>query len=242
MSHLRQLFANPFHGESISDDALRIFTYDHLQKLAAANVGEEFNARLTDTVTAYSAFGGVITGYDLNRSLQIAATAEMFLRWSAFRGWMEEHGEPRIRNKAGEESVLYNQFLPEGLGELQKVTLHNAGPLLDRLVTLVNGPHSKNGDLLGTEWVTTVALHRRQFFVARHAQLALKGEFLVGILDRDIARGALEIQLFDNALALLQRHRKLPLHAMQYFHLGLLEYAVPPAPTSWPASLVASRT
>ncbi len=241
MISFRQLFANPFQAQSISDDALRIFTHDHLQKLAAANTSEEFNARLTDTVAGYSAFGGVIVGTDLNRRLQIVATSEMLRRWNAFREWMTEKAEPHLRAKTGRESVLYARFLPEGMEELQQATLPHAGQVLERIMGQVTGPQSPMGDVLGADFVTTLAQHRRQFIVARHAQLALRGEFLVGVLDRDIARGALEIQLFDNALALMQRHPKHPIKAMQYFHLELLEYEAPAPPIAWPGG-AAART
>ncbi len=237
MSNLRQLFANPFQGQSISDDALRIFTHDHVQKLSEANRGDEFNARLTDTVAAFTAFGGVVTSTELGRSLLIIATSEMFLRWNACREWMADEGERHIINKAGRESAVYAQFFPEGLEEMGRITLEHAGRLLDRFITVVTSLQGKHGELLGQAFVMTLAQHRKQFYVARHAHLALRGEFLVGVLDREIARGALEIQLFDNALAMLQRHRKQPLHAMEFFHPGLLEYVAPAADSPWVAGL-----
>ncbi|HSI65637.1 MAG TPA: hypothetical protein VLE43_21100 [Candidatus Saccharimonadia bacterium] len=241
MIPFRQFFANPLQKNSISEDALRIFAYDHLQRLTAANGGEEFNARLTDTVWAFTSFGGVVTGMELNRSLQLAATAEMYLRWNAFREWMSHEGESRITSKAGRESVMYARFFPEGVDELHRATLHGAGAILDRMLGMVTGSHAMNGQLLGAEFVSRVASYRGEFFTARNAQLALRGELLGMVVDSSKARTGLETQLFGNMLALLQRHRRAPGEAAQYFNPMLLEYdALPKATQRVPVLAAAS--
>lgn len=229
MSDLRQFFSNPFQRESIAADTLRIFTYDHLQRLAAVNGSGDHNARLTDTVNAFADFEGHIIGTELNRTLQLAATSEMFLRWTAFIEWAIQRGEPRITEKTGRTSALYAQFFPSGMEELHRVTLHHAEPILDRMASLVTGEHAGNGRLLGPEFVTQVTGRRRGYLRARHAQLALRGELplRVSMGGGSEARAALEHQLFGNLLALLQQHHSMPLGALPYFSLSLLDFAAP---------------
>ena len=233
MIDLKRFFINPFGDRQISDDELRTFTEDHLGRLSAANTGSEFDARLTNTTAAFNAFFGQVASEELKVALQKAATQTMNVRWSAFVAYTTSRGAARVVDRAGKPSALYTQFFPRGLDEYHQVTVADSQSLAERVKQLA----TTNAVTLGQDFVDAVTLLVNDYDTARGAQVTAKGTTVDAGTDRRADRDAMEVQLFDNLLALAQKHKGNPAAAASYFNQSLLEEAqptptpVPPAPT-----------
>ena len=233
MIDLKRFFTNPFGDRQISDDELRTFTEDHLGRLSAANTGGEFDSRLTNTTAAFNAFFGEVTDEELKVALQKSATQTMNARWSAFLAYMINRGEARVVDRTGRPSALYTQFFPRGLNEYHQATVADRQSLAERVKQLA----TTNAVTLGQDFVDAVTLLVDDFDTARGAQVTSKGATVDAGTDRRAVRDAMDVQLFDNLLALAQKHKGNPDAATSYFNQSLLEEPqatpppAPPAPT-----------
>ena len=219
MMDLKRFFRNPFDDPQISDDELRAFAEDHLGRLSAANTGGEFNARITDTTAAFTAFFGQVTNNEVKVAVQKAATQEMNARWTAFVAYMTNRGEARVADRAGNPSALYTEFFPRGLSEYHQAKVIDQQSLADRVKQLA----TTNATTLGTDFVTTVSDLVDAYNTARAAQVTSKGQTVDAGADRRTLRAAMEVQLFDNVLELAQKHKGDPDAATSYFDQSLLE-------------------
>ena len=218
MIDLKRFFDNPFDDRQISDDELRTFTEDHLGRLSAANTGGEFDSRLTNTTAAFNAFFGQVASEELKVALQKAATQTMNVRWSAFVAYMTSRGAARVVDRAGKPSALYTQFFPRGLDEYHQTTVADSQSLAERVKQLA----TTNAVTLGQDFVDAVTLLVNDYDTARGAQVTAKGTTVDAGTDRRAVRGAMEVQLFDNLLALAQKHKGNPAAAASYFNQSLL--------------------
>ena len=232
MLSLQRFFTIPFADREISDDELRAFTEDHISRLSAANDAGQFTARLTATTAAFTGFAGQVSDQDLTNALRKAATFEMERRLGEFKEFMKTKGVGMntILFRAGADSALYREFYPSGATEYRKANLTQAPVLMDRVVNLVTGANAANGTLLGAEFVAKAQELRTNFLQARNVQVNLKGEGSIEILDREAARRALELELFDNLLALAMLHKGEPEAAARYFNESLLKDPQPSTP------------
>src|SRR6185369_13694587 len=74
MLHFQSIFKNLFADKNISDDNLKAFTEDHLQRIVASNGGGNYAVILFDTQNSYNGYFGNIASEDLNMSIRKSLT------------------------------------------------------------------------------------------------------------------------------------------------------------------------
>ena len=74
MINLKTFFKNHFDTKEISDDNIRKFTLDNLQRMIANNVNNILDAIINATVDAYDEYFGAITDEDTAFALQQGRT------------------------------------------------------------------------------------------------------------------------------------------------------------------------
>ena len=144
MIDLKRYFRNPFADKEISTTELQKFAEDHLAKLAAANEGGSYDARITDTTAAYEGYFGELTNVSLRVAVQKAATQTMKERWTEFVKWMTGKGEARVKDRADKPSAVYTEFFPTGLTEYHSANVADGQTLARRVkasaAAIASGP------------------------------------------------------------------------------------------------------
>ena len=85
MLNFKSFFKNHLDTPQISDDNLKKFTEDHLQRLVSNNTGGQFDTLVTDTTTAYTTYYGAISDEGARFALQQALTKAMNNTVEAFK-------------------------------------------------------------------------------------------------------------------------------------------------------------
>ena len=218
MIDLKRFFQNPFTDKEISQTELQKFAEDHLAKLAAANEGGTYAARLTDTTVVYESYFGELTNVSLRVAVQKAATQTMKERWAEFVKWMTGKGEARVKDRADKPSAVYTEFFPTGLTEYHSANVAD-GQTLARRVKASAVTHAA---LLGADFKTTVDGLVDGYLAARETQMERKGAKTEGRGSRDVTKAELQEQLFDNLL-FLAGVTKDPEKCVLFFDQSLLE-------------------
>lgn len=195
MLDLRNFFKDHFNSMQVSDDNLRKFAEDHLQRLTANNNGNLYSSLLADTQVLYNDFNTLIKKEDQTYSQQQGKTLTTDNIISDFVQ-MVSRKEGAVRSEFGKDSAEYQEFFPNGLSEYHQVSKANAETLMERM---------KNaGQLyiaqLGQNFVTIFDTFFNNYIIARQQQLQAIAK--VGALksDVEIAREKLTKQLMRNLL------------------------------------------
>ena len=122
MINLKSFFKNQFDTSKISDDKLKKFTEDHLQKLISNNTSDQFDTIITDTTSAYTTYYGSISDEGARYALQQALTKAMNNTVEAFKKAVSQK-EDIIRGTFGKDAPAYQEFFPFGVGEYTQLTL-----------------------------------------------------------------------------------------------------------------------
>ena len=195
MLDLRNYFKNHFNSVQVSDDNLRKFAEDHLQRLTSNNTGAQYTGLLSDTQTLYDDFNTLIKKEDQVFSQQQGKTITTDNVMSDFVQ-MVSRKEGAVRSEFGKDSAEYQEFFPNGLSEYHQVSKANAEMLMERMR---NAGQSYVAQL-GANFVTIFDTFLTQYISARQLQLQTIAK--VGALksDGEVAREALTIQLMRNLL------------------------------------------
>lgn len=232
MINLMRFFDNPFTDKNISNSELQNFAEDHLAKVTAANPGGAHDALLADTSAAYIGYFGEVANASLRMALQKAATQTMNHRWAEFVKWMTGKGEARIKDRTEKPSAVYSEFFPAGPSEYHNMTKAEGRVLAERVKTSA----ATHAALLGADFKAKVDELADGYIAAREAQLERKGDHTGTRSNRDEAKAALQVRLFDNLL-LFAAATKDPEKCAFYFNQSLLENAVSkPAAVPEPAT------
>ena len=195
MLDLRNFFKNHFNSSQISDDNLRKFSEDHLQRLTANNIGNQYASLLTDTQVLYDDFNTLLKKEDQTFSQQQGKTLTTDNVISDFVQ-MVSRKEGAVRSEFGKDSAEYQTFFPNGLSEYHQVSKANAEVLMERM--------KYAGQLyvaqLGQNFVIIFDTFFNNYITARQQQLQIIAK--VGALKSDVelAREKLTNQLMRNLL------------------------------------------
>ncbi len=197
MLDLRRLFENQFDSRTISDDRLRKFTADHIQRLIANNKDGKYGALIQVTQTLYNDYFGAIKSEDVRVSEKQAKTLSKDEAKLNFINAIRQK-EGIIRGHWGKDSPQYREFFPRGLVEYSRCTLTNVEKLMSRLTALAE----KYKETLGQEFVDLFTRLQNEFVTVREEQLQKFGKVSdLKQLTRD-KREALTTQLTKNLLSL----------------------------------------
>jgi len=195
MPNLKVFFRNFFDTPKISDNNIRKFAEDQLQRMISNNPTGIYNQLITDTTFAYNGYFGAISNEDVRTAIKEGSTIGMNNALKAFRITVSRK-EGIIRGTYGKTSEVYQEFYPHGIMEYTGATLGNVQLLMERMVT-ASTAHAAD---LGAAFVTLFTNHRNNFNTLRTAQLNLIGE-VAGKKDVSVTtRDVIEIQLMKNVL------------------------------------------
>lgn len=195
MLDLRTFFKNHFDTREVSDDNLRKFSEDHLNRMISHNANAVYTTYIQDTQVLYDKFNTFIKQEDQTFTAQQGKTLLTDKILSEFVSLVSRK-EGAVRSEFGKDSPEYQEFFPSGLNEYHQVSKANAEMLMERM--------RNKGQIyvttLGQNFVTLFSDILTNYLTARNGQLQAMGE--VDSLKSDAlnARNALSAQLMKNLL------------------------------------------
>jgi hypothetical protein len=221
---LKRLFENQFDSPAISRQELRMFTEDHLKKLAVQNTANQYDAMLTNTQAAYTAYFGDIADADTAVSIRQSRTKSMNNVMEAFKSEVVNRRK-LIIFILKEDSPEFLEFFPGGAKEYSDASLENVETLMNRIVTASTTHQAK----LGAETAAVFGTLLTQFQAARGAQLLQKGT-VNGVSGKaENSRFALQMLLSENVLVIARNNLGKPEMAKLFFEERLLDNPAVPA-------------
>ena len=193
MINLITLLQNHFGAKSISDEKLKGFSEDHLQRLTANNEGGVFSTLITDTTAAHTLYFGHIHSEAVNKALQKSRTQSVDGIIAKFKEEVSRR-EGLIKNKFGKDSATYTEFFPLGISEYRGANKISLETLIARMVKVSNAHAAEVGD----DFVKCFTDIQTSYAEARNTQMGKKGEVSIDKTNTKSARTALEIQLIKN--------------------------------------------
>lgn len=195
MQNLIVFFKNIFDTKEISDNNVRKYAEDQLQRMIANNPAGIYNQLITDTSNAYTGYFGAITDEDSITAMKEGSTISMNNSLTSFQKDASQK-EGIIKGTYAKDSSIYQEFYPHGIMEYTRAGLGNVGMLMERMVT-ASTAHLAD---LGQPFVDLFTNHRNTFNAVRTAQLNLIGT-VAGKKDVSVTtRDVIEIQLMKNVL------------------------------------------
>ncbi|MCX6270419.1 MAG: hypothetical protein NTU44_04210 [Bacteroidetes bacterium] len=193
MINLSTLFENHFDSPKISDDKLKVFSEDHIQRIIVNNESGLFSTIENDTVKAHTAYFGDIVSESANQAIQKSRTASVDNIIATFKAEVSRR-EGHIRDLFGKESPTYLEFFPLGINEYSTAIKSNMETLINRLVTTAN----RHATEVGADFVQAFTNIQTNYTSARSTQLNKIGEVKANKTTSKTTRTALEIQLTKN--------------------------------------------
>ncbi len=195
MLDLRTFFKNHFDTREVSDDNLRKFVEDHLNRMISHNGNAVYTAYIQDTQVLYNNFNTFIKQEDQTFTAQQGKTLLTDKILSEFVALVSRK-EGAVRSEFGKDSPEYQEFFPNGLNEYHQVSKANAEMLMERM--------RNKGQIyvtaLGQNFVDIFTDTLNKYLVARNGQLQAMGEVDGLKSDASNARNALSTQLMKNLL------------------------------------------
>ncbi|MFN0203653.1 MAG: hypothetical protein ACKVTZ_19155 [Bacteroidia bacterium] len=195
MLDLRTFFKNHFNTREVSDDNLRKFVEDHLNRMVANNSTGLYTQIIQDTQVFYDTFNTFIKQEDQTFTSQQGKTMLTDKILADFIALVSRR-EGTVRAEFGKDSPEYQEFFPMGLNEYHQVSKANAEMLMERMrnkgILYVNN--------VGQGFVTAFSTILTDFLAARNTQLQVMGEVDTLKSNAAQARQALSIQLMKNLL------------------------------------------
>lgn len=193
MINLFTIFENIFRSDRVSDDNLKKFSQDHIQRLTANNGGGLFTTLLAEIVAAYTGYFGNITEKDLAFAIQQSLTLTTNNLIQTFKDTVSQK-EGIIRGTYGKDSPTYQEFFPFGLSEYHQATKANVETLMIRMVSSATA-HEVD---LGVPFKILFKGIKDNYIAARAAQLAKIGEVSTERTQTHSTREMVEVQLCKN--------------------------------------------
>lgn len=197
MVNLMTFFRNHFDTKEISDDRLRKFSEDHLQRLAANNGNGEYTDLIAAATAAYNGYFGAITDEDTRFAIQQGLTRAMQNIFEEFKKAVSQK-EGMVRALWGKESPEYQEFFPLGLREYAQATLATVETLMSRMADAAE----RRLAALGQPFADQFADLKSRFLAARAGQLQKFGAVADSRNTTRESRDELEIQLMKSLLTL----------------------------------------
>lgn len=193
MLNLETLFKNHFASKEVSDDELKKFADDHLQRLTAGNTDGILDPILADTGAKYIAYFGAISDEDVATAVRQALTANVDAIIAEFKALVSRR-EGAVRDAFGRKGADYQMFFPQGLSEYSNATKENVETLMLRLESASAAKAASLPSGFKAQWTDILSRYR----TARTAQLGKKGDVATGKESSAGARTALELQVTGN--------------------------------------------
>ncbi|HLG34873.1 MAG TPA: carboxypeptidase-like regulatory domain-containing protein [Bacteroidia bacterium] len=193
MLNLFSIFQNFFNTKEISDDNLKKFSQDHIQRITVNNGSGLFTIILNEMVAAYTAYFGNITEEDLAFAVQQSLTMSTDNLLQTFKDTVSRK-EGIIKDTYGKGSPTYQEFFPLGVDEYHQANKSNVETLMSRMVSSATA-HIAD---LGLPFVNLFRDIKDNYTIARNLQLAKKGEVSTERVETGTTRDVVEVQVCKN--------------------------------------------
>ena len=187
------IFKNHFDTKEISDDNLKKFTEDHIQRMTANNGGGTFTQLITDTANAYTTYFGNMSSEDIAFAAQQGLTITADTIVENFKDTVSQK-EGIIKGTYGAGSATYQEFFPLGVSEYRQANKSNMETLMTRMVSASTAHLADLGAPFAAIWTGFKA----NYVAARTAQLLKISEVDATKTGTETSRNDLETQLLKN--------------------------------------------
>lgn len=221
MVNLLTFFKEHFDTERISDDNMKKFSEDHLNRLIANNTNGQYDVLIANLQPLYNTFKNSIATESFEYAKQQASTVTTDKIMADFKKMVSQK-EGIIRGNWGVESAEYQLFFPQGLTEYHTSNKANIEELMDRLVMACQA-YSQD---LGTIFVNTFVTLRDDYVAARANQLQQIGKVTSNKSGTEGARKALAKQLNVNVLTLALEFLGQPERGIDFFDQSIIRSEV----------------
>ncbi len=219
MINFATLFKNHFDTGRISDDKLKVFSEDHIQRLNVNNSNGLFDAIINDTVAVHTAYFGHIAGEATNQAIQKSRTASVDNIISTFKSEVSRK-EGLIKSLFGKDSVTYLEFFPKGVSEYSSANKTNIETLINRIVNVANIHMGE----VGEDFIKTFTNIQAGYSSARSAQLNKMGEVKAEKTNVKDTRSALEVQLIKNLHFIAYTYPGNEARCLLFFDQSIINY------------------
>ncbi len=220
MIELIRYFRILFLSLKITNDRLKSFTEDHIQRLIVNNPGGIFTAILTAITTAYNNFFGDVASESLNKAVQEGKTVAMNEARKALEKNISEN-ENLIAFTYRNNKSLYEEFYPLGITEYNDADLSSFDVITKRFKDVLE---SHAGDFT-VDFVDEFIEKRGTFVTNRNAQLTAKAKVASERSDIATTRPALATQLTKNLLTIAMQYLGDETKCASYFDQTILDAA-----------------
>ena len=217
MINLLVFFKEHFDTERISDDNMKKFSEDHLNRLIANNINNQYDTLIANLQPLYIAFKNSISTESFEYAKQQSSTVSTDKIIADFKKMVSQK-EGIIRGNWGVESAEYQVFFPQGLTEYHTASKSNIEELMDRLVMACQA-YSQD---LGTIFVNTFVTLRDNYVAARTNQLQQIGRVVSNKTETENSRKALAKQLNINVLTLALEFLGNPEKGIDFFDQSII--------------------
>ncbi len=171
MINLNTLFKNHFDSPKISDDKLKVFSEDHIQRLSVNNETGMLTTTVNDTTAIHSSYFGAIVNEATNIAIRQSNTKSVDNIIDTFIRGVRRY-EGAVRSALGEDSPAYLEFFPQGLTEYSNATKTNIERLINRFIKAADNHNAQ----LGGDIVSFFTNINTNYVSARTAQLGKIGQ------------------------------------------------------------------
>lgn len=204
----------------ISQERLKAFCEDHIQRLIANNPGGIFTAILTAVTAAYNAYFGDLSSKAVNEAVQEGKTVAMNDSRDALQKNISDN-EGHIKYTYRSNLPFYEEFYPLGLTEYQQADLATFDTITLRYRTVLSNHAADFAPAFVGEFATV----RDTFVLNRNAQLAAKGNVASERSDIATTKPILAKQLTVDLLTIALQYAGDESKADVYFDQAILNAA-----------------
>ena len=217
MVNLLFFFKEHFDTNRISDDKMKKFSEDHLNRLIVNNTNGQYDTLIATTQPLYNAFKNAISAESFEYAKQQSSTISTDKVIADFKKMVSQK-EGIIRGNWGTESAEYQLFFPQGLTEYHAATKANVEELMDRFVMACQA-YSQD---LGIIFVNTFVSLRDDYVTTRTNQLQQIGKVIANKTETENTRKALSKQLNLNVLTLALEFLGNPERGIDFFDQSII--------------------
>lgn len=217
MLNLKSLFKNHFHSSRITDDRLKMFMQDHIQRIVVNNKNGKYDAMLSETIAVYNGYSAAITDKDTQLAVRKSKTKMVNAIFLKFKKTVQQK-EGMIRGIFGVKTAVYKEFFPRGVKQYWHCNKSNADVLMVRLVR-TSGRYAAE---LGNGLVQLFTELKDEYINARKLQLQRIGMVSASRTKTKLLRAEVEKRLCKNALLLAAEFLEKPRMVNVFFSQKLL--------------------
>jgi hypothetical protein len=193
MIDLNYFYSNFLDTKNLSDDSIRKFVENHIQRLIANNGSGTFTIILTDTTNKYTLYFGKMSSEDIAFAVQQSLTATVNNIIRDFKADASKQ-QKLISFHFPEDTPTYQEFYPHGVTEYSNATKANVELLMARMVSACTAHQA----VLGPAIVALFTGYQTNYPLARNAQILKIGEVSDDKTETATTRDDVETQLIAN--------------------------------------------